>query len=152
MITDESKVVARLRQILLAILLLGLMGSGAELLLTGHTEDWRQWIPLLLIGACLLTLLWFQFGCRAASLVWFRWLMAAFVLAGFAGIYFHYLGSAEFKLESNPSLSGLSLLWEAIRSKTPPALAPGVMIQLGLIGLAYAYKHPLLTHQTKTDT
>jgi hypothetical protein len=26
----------------------------------------------------------------------------------------------------------------------PPLLAPGVMMQLGLIGLAYTYKHPAL--------
>ena len=142
MVNQELNVIARLRQILLAILLLGLIGSGAELLLTGHSEDWRQWIPLILIGACLLTLIWNGLGRSSASLVWFRWLMAAFILAGFAGIYFHYLGSAEFKLESKPGLGGLSLFWEAIRSKTPPALAPGVMIQPGLLGLAYAYKHP----------
>ncbi len=27
-------------------------------------------------------------------------------------------------------------------AKTPPALAPGSMAQLGLIGLAYTYRHP----------
>ena len=73
-----------------------------------------------------------------------RWLMLAFVVSGLAGIYLHFQGSAEFKLESNPKLGGMALFWEAIRSKAPPLLAPGAMVQLGLIGLAYTYKHPAL--------
>jgi hypothetical protein len=71
--------------------------------------------------------------------------MIAFVASGLAGVYFHFQGSAEFKLEGNPSLRGWALFWEAIRGKTPPLLAPGAMIQLGLIGLAYTYKHPALS-------
>ena len=37
------------------------------------------------------------------------------------------------------------LLWQAIRGKTPPLLAPGALMQLGLVGLAYTYKHPALS-------
>jgi hypothetical protein len=47
-------------------------------------------------------------------------------------------------MESNPSLAGWDLVWQAIGGKTPPLLAPGAMIQLGLVGLAYTYKHPAL--------
>jgi drug/metabolite transporter superfamily protein YnfA len=68
--------------------------------------------------------------------------MALCVIAGGAGIYFHLLGSMEFKLESRPTLAGMELFWEALRSKAPPLLAPGSMIQLGLLGLVYTYKHP----------
>jgi hypothetical protein len=31
---------------------------------------------------------------------------------------------------------------KAIHSKAPPALAPAAMIQMGLLGLLYTYKHP----------
>ena len=58
--------------------------------------------------------------------------MIGFIAAGFAGFYFHYRGSVAFKLESKPSLKGWALFWEAMGSKAPPPLAPGVMIQLGL--------------------
>jgi hypothetical protein len=78
--------------------------------------------------------------------------MVAFIAAGLAGVYLHYQGSVEFKLESNPSLAGWQLFWQAIRSKTPPALAPGVMIQLGLIGLAYTYRHPALFTATEVES
>ena len=30
---------------------------------------------------------------------------------------------------------------KVLEAKVPPALAPGVMIQLGLIGLAYTYRY-----------
>ncbi len=39
------------RRILLAILLLGVIGISAELLLLKHTEDATQWIPLVLNDA-----------------------------------------------------------------------------------------------------
>ena len=31
-----------------------------------------------------------------------------------------------------------------MRAKVPPVLAPGVMVQLGFVGLLYAYRHPAL--------
>jgi hypothetical protein len=43
----------------------------------------------------------------------------------------------------------MALFWQAIRAKTPPLLAPGAMVQLGLLGLAYTYKHPLLQQSKK---
>ena len=50
-------------------------------------------------------------------------------------------------MESQPTLAGMALFWEAIRAKTPPLLAPGAMVQLGLLGLVYTYKHPMLKDQ-----
>ena len=47
-----------IRIVLFAILLLGMIGSGAELLLLSHTEDLRQWIPLILLGTGLLVCAW----------------------------------------------------------------------------------------------
>jgi len=50
----------------------------------------------------------------------------------------------EFKLETNPSLVGWALVWAVLTGKAPPVLAPGAMIQLGLLGVVYTYKHPAL--------
>lgn len=127
------------RQLLLAILLLGLVGTCAELLLLNHMEDLRQWIPLALIGAGLVALVWHALTDSAASACATRCIMVSFLAAGLAGIYFHYQGSAEFKLESNPTLAGWALFWAAISAQAPPFLAPGAMIQLGLLGLVYSY-------------
>ncbi len=38
----------------------------------------------------------------------------------------------------------MALFWAAIGAKAPPLLAPGSMVQLGFLGLAYTYKHPAL--------
>jgi cation transport ATPase len=148
---EEAQTVSMIRAILLMILLLGSVGSGAELLLLNHLDGLTQWIPLLLILASFLVLGWHALRRSPASTRAVQCMMIAFIVAGLAGFYFHYRGSAEFKLESNPSLAGWQLFWEAIRGKTPPALAPGVMIQLGLIGLAYTYKHPALFASTETQ-
>lgn len=141
----EDATVVVIRKILLAILLLGMLGSGAELVLLKHTEDVWQWIPLVLIAAGLFTCAWHGVSGGAAAIRLMRWSMIGFVIGGGLGIYFHYQGLAEFKLESNPSLVGWDLVWQAIRGKTPPLLAPGAMMQLGLVGLAYTYKHPALS-------
>ena len=147
--TDDRSVVATVRKILLAILALGLAGSLAELILLKHTEDLAQWVPLVLLGAAVAVLLWHCLAGGAASVRLLRWLMSGFVVAGIAGVYFHFQGSAEFKLESQPNLTGMALFWQAIQAKTPPFLAPGVMVQLGLMGWLYTYKHPLLNKSQK---
>ena len=142
--SGASSVLAIVRKILLAILALGMIGSLTELILLKHSENVFQWVPLALLGAGLAVLAWHGFTGSALSARLIRWLMYGFVAAGVAGIYFHFQGSAEFKLESQPNLAGMALFWEAIRAKAPPLLAPGSMVQLGLLGLAYTYKLPVL--------
>ena len=141
----DSSTTAAVRKFLLIILILGMLGTTTELILLKHTEDVRQWVPLILLVAGLITVPWRGFSTDPVGTKVFRGLMIVFIISGLAGIYFHFQGDAEFKLEGNPSLRGWALFWEAIRAKTPPLLAPGAMIQLGLIGLAYTYKHPALS-------
>ena len=141
----DSSTTAAVRKLLLIILILGMLGTTTELILLKHTEDVRQWVPLILLVAGLITVPWHGFSTDPVGTKVFRGLMIVFIISGLVGIYFHFQGDAEFKLEGNPSLRGWALFWEAIRAKTPPLLAPGAMIQLGLIGLAYTYKHPALS-------
>ena len=72
----------------------------------------------------------------------FRAIMALFILSGMIGAILHFQVNMEFQLEMDPDLQGVSLYQKAILAKTPPALAPGAMIQLGLIGLAYTFRTP----------
>jgi hypothetical protein len=65
--------------------------------------------------------------------------MVMFVLAGFVGFVAHFHGSAEYQLELNPDMSNWELLEKILRAKAPPLLAPGMMLQLGLLGLAYVF-------------
>jgi hypothetical protein len=138
--SDDHKQAGMLGNFLLLIFLLGVIGAAAELALLGHTEDWRQWIPLGLFPCSLLVLLGYAVVRRPVVLRIFQVTMLLFILSGAAGCWFHYQAKREFKLESNPALAGWELFREAMTGgSVPPVLAPGVMLQLGLIGLAYGY-------------
>ncbi|HXG47797.1 MAG TPA: hypothetical protein VNO52_09245 [Methylomirabilota bacterium] len=134
----------RLRSFLRWILLLELVGIEAELLLSGHTADFWQSIPVALIAAALAVLAWDAAVRRPAPVYCWRAVMLLFLLSGFLGAFLHYRAKAEFQFEVNPSLQGTALFWEAVKSLSPPTLAPGVMIQIGLLGLAWAHRHPAL--------
>ena len=140
---DNRERSARLSNFLLLIFLLGVGGGGVEMLLLGHIEDWRQWIPLALFALSLLVLLVQVVARRVATLRLFQATMCLFIASGVLGGWFHYQAKREFKLESNPALAGWELFRETIISgAVPPALAPGLMIHLGLLGLAYSYSRP----------
>jgi hypothetical protein len=129
---------ARVRRLLLLVLLLGMCGTAADLLLIAHYEDRWQLVPLLVIAAGLLALAWHAASASAASLRALQLVMLAFIAAGAAGVALHHQGAREFALETDPSLAGARLVWKAARAKAPPALAPGSMVPLGLAGLAFA--------------
>lgn len=131
-----------IRRALLAILIIGLIGTGTELLLLKHDEGAAQFIPLVLIAAALAAVAWHELAHVWASLRLFQLTMVLFVAAGGVGIYLHYRANVEFQREVDPSLAGRALVIKAMTAKAPPALAPGTMTQLGLIGLAYAYRYP----------
>jgi len=134
------------RPLLLGILLLGLTGAAAELFLLGHYEDWKQWMPLVLLVGALASFAVYGITRSRHVLRALRWLAVAFIVAGFTGLYLHYSGNAEFEREMVPSIGGAKLVWEALTGATP-ALAPGTMVQLGLLIWLYLYKHPALVSE-----
>lgn len=131
------------RQLLLALVFIGTVGLEVELALLRHAESLTQWIPhvALLIG--ILTTAAVYLRPRAQVLKAFQLVMLTFLVVGALGIYLHYRGNVEFALERDPSLTGVRRIWKALRGATP-ALAPGALAQLGLLGLVYTYKHPAL--------
>jgi hypothetical protein len=131
--------IERIRRWLLWVLVLGLVGTEAELLLLEHYEDPWQLIPLFLIALGMAVLAWHATRRDAASLRALRVLMVLFLVAGFVGVVLHFRGAAEFQLEIDPAMGSWDLVKKVMRAKAPPVLAPGVMLQLGLIGLAYAF-------------
>lgn len=130
------------RRILMAILLLGVGGIIAELLLLGHVEDVYQWIPVALGFVTLVMSAVVALKPGVGSIRLFQVVMLLMILSGLVGAWLHFQVNMEFQLEMDPALTGMNLFRKSILAKTPPALAPGAMMQLGLIGLAYTYKHP----------
>jgi hypothetical protein len=132
-----------IRRVLLVILLIGLAGTTTELLLLKHDEGPTQLIPLVLLALAFIAIAWHESARGTASLRLFQITMASFIGAGIVGMYLHYRANVEFAREVDPAIAGRALLIKAVTAKTPPALAPGSMSQLGLIGLAYAYRYPV---------
>ena len=66
-----------------------------------------------------------------------QFVMLTYIGTGVIGITLHFKANAEFQREIDPSLGGLALFWKVVEATAPPALAPGVMVQLGLLGLVY---------------
>lgn len=132
-----------LRRALLAVLMLGMVGAGTELVLLGHTESRWQWVPLvaLPIGLMVTAAVLVRPSRRTIQLL--RTVMVLFIVAGFGGLYLHYRSNVEFELEMYPGLKGLELFWKSITGAVP-ALAPGTMLEFGLLGLASTYRHPLV--------
>ena len=139
--TRAQATLSLLRGGLLVILIVGLVGVLAELILLEHTEEAWQRLPIFMIIASLTILAWHAMDRGFLSLRFLQTVMVLFVFTGALGVMLHFKGNIEFELEMQPSARGLGLLWETLRGATP-TLAPGAMVQLGLIGLAYTYRHP----------
>lgn len=131
-----------LRRWIVAILGVALAGTGIELVLLEHYEEPWQLVPLFLIALAIVVLIWHGLRRTQASVRALQGTMALCIVAGAVGIVLHYRGAAAFQLEIDPSQHGWELWLKALRAKAPPVLAPGLMMQLGFLGLAYAYRHP----------
>ncbi|MBA3467924.1 MAG: hypothetical protein H0T21_10980 [Gemmatimonadaceae bacterium] len=131
------------RKLVLALFLVGSAGMALELFFLEHTESLWQWLPLIALGAGILSGLVAAISPRRSTIRPFRMLMFAFLIIGLLGVLLHYQGNVEFALERDPSLSGLPLVWQVLRGATP-ALAPATLAQLGLLGFIFSWRHPAL--------
>lgn len=145
----ESATLTLIRRLLFITLLVSLLGTIAELLLLEHFDDAWQWTPIALISAALLALAWYALDRGPRSLNVFRVLMILFVASGGLGVVLHYRGNVEFELEMYPDMKGWKLFTETMMGATP-ALAPGAMVQMGLVGLAWAFRHPAFQRTDST--
>jgi len=125
-----------MRNFILAIFLVSSIGTGAELFLLEHMEDFWQWVPLVLILLSSILIVWLHLSpAKAISQIFYGLMLLSMFSAGL-GIFFHLKGNIEFELEMYPNMGGLKLIWESLKGATP-ALAPGTMLASGMIGLLY---------------
>jgi hypothetical protein len=138
-----------MRRLVLFVLVIGLIGTGLELALLDHFEDSLQVLPVALIAAAGASLVWLLVRPGRAIVRVFQGVMVAFVLAGALGVLLHYRGNLAFQQEIDPEQRRSEMFWNALHAKSPPALAPGVMVQLGLLGLIFGYRHPAAAGTTE---
>jgi len=132
-----------LRRILLWLLLLGLAGVTTELTLLGHFEDTRMAVPFGAVALAAAGAVARLARPSALSVRWLRASMLPMIVAGATGAYLHYLGGLAFQVDMDPTLSRWQLFWKVIHMQAPPMLAPGILVQFGLLGLASTYRDPL---------
>jgi hypothetical protein len=126
----------------------GLVGTATELILLAHYEDSAQLVPLFFIALALIAIAGHATIGGPGSVLMMRVVMGLLVAASVVGVVLHYRGSMEFQLEMDSTLSGWPLFTKVLHAKAPPTLAPGVMAQLGLLGLVYTYRHPAVRSST----
>jgi hypothetical protein len=139
----RNETVSAIRSIILVVILMGLAGTGLELVFVDHFESTAQWVPVVLI--CLTFLVLGAYGLlrTAALLRVFQAAMIIFIVSGLAGIALHYRHDVERAGKDHPGIQGAELIRTAAAGEAP-LLAPGAMIELGILGLAYVFRHPAL--------
>ena len=126
------------QRLLLLITLISATGTFVELLLLEHTEEFYQLIPVVLLAVVAIAATLVFVAPRRWSINLLRGVLVLCLISAALGIFFHYQGNTEFVLERTPKLNGWPLFSKAMMGATP-ALAPGTMAQLALIGLLATY-------------
>ncbi len=136
-------ILSLLRRGLLVLLAIGAAGLIGELVLLEHYEDKLQFAPFILLTLTLLVIAWHWWDEGRRSLRVLQAVMILLVIAGPVGMFLHLRGNFLSETEFDPTLLGFDL-WLAVVRGESPTLAPGTLVQFGLLGLLYAYRHPAL--------
>jgi hypothetical protein len=139
---SESTLLSRLRQGVLALAFLATLMVPLELLLIEHYEEPFMLIPFVLSGLALLAMSMVLIWPNKNVLRFFQVVMVLLIIGSLLGVFFHLSGNLEVVEEVHSDLRGLPMIWEVL-SSAAPALAPGLLAQVGLMGLLYSYKHPV---------
>lgn len=139
------------RRLALHLLLLSTAGVACELVLLEHYEALPQWAPIALLGLGLLAAGALASGATPGRVRALQMVAVAQVLASLVGIFLHLRSNVVFELELRPGTGGWPLVIETLRGAIP-ALAPGAMAQLGLLGLLVCFRHPVLSRDTNTQS
>jgi hypothetical protein len=139
----DSPTLTVVRSLVLLAIAVALIVTEAELLFVGHIgSNNGQIIAVVLIGVGLIAVTSHALLRNSASIVLFRLAMYLFLVFGLDGLMTHYHAAENAVLKSQPGLAGFALLRATLGGKIP-LLAPGMLIQIGLLGLVYTFQHPL---------
>jgi hypothetical protein len=141
--TKQAETLAKMRSLLLFIITAGLLATEVELLLLGHLKPVLQAFPVLLIFLALAMVVWHVKSGNTTSVRIFQGTMFLCVITGIVGTLIHYIFDIAWTATKDPTLHGFALYKTALGSQAPP-VAPAVMVQLGLLGLLYTFRHPAL--------
>ena len=104
------------------------VGLIAELLLIGHYESFWQIFPLISLGLGLTSIF---MPSRSLLVVKFFYFLTIF--SGVLGVVLHLKNNWEFEMEMYPGMTVAELISKSFTGALP-ALAPGTLIPIGLMG------------------
>lgn len=142
-----ADVLPLIRRGLLAVLVFGCVGLIGELVLLEHYSEVNQLPPLVLSVLGIVAVIAHWIGSGAKSVRALQVVGLLMVLSGAVGVYFHgeeNIEHAREEAEEYGEPTSGSAFWMSVVKGEAPALAPGTMIQFGLLALLYAYRHPAL--------
>ena len=142
-LSAESEILKTIRLILLITAILTMIGLEAELFLLGHFKALLQLAPVIVIAVGLGSIAWYGLARTGTTIRVFQVTMSLCIASGVIGMVFHLAFSASEARKKQISLYGMRLIREALTGAAPP-LAPAALIQVGVIGLAYTFRHPAL--------
>ena len=140
---SDTQTLRGVRLLILVAISAALIVTEAELLFVRHTgTNNGQVIAVVLVGLGLITVTCHAILRNTSSIVVFRFTMYLFLIFGIDGFLTHYHRAVQAALKSQPTLVGMPLLHATLSGKIP-LLAPGMLIEIGLLGLIYTFQHPL---------
>ena len=147
--TPEPLIAIRLRQLLWGIALLATLFTPLELIFSKHYQEPSMLIPFAMVGLALVGLL-AVWRWPSRQILWlFQGVMGLLFVVSALGVWFHLQGNLEVVREVTPNLAGWPMLWKVL-SGAAPALAPGLLAFVGMLGLAFTFQHPAWGHSTTT--
>src|SRR5262245_14744862 len=102
----QTETVSAIRSIILVVIVMGLAGTGLELVFVDHFEGTAQWVPVVLICLAFLVLGTYGLVRAAALLRVFQAVMIMFIVSGIIGIGFHYQHDVQHAEKDNPGIEG----------------------------------------------
>lgn len=138
---SDALVLSRLRQFLLVVSALLLIGTLVELWLINHMEDPVQLIPFALCGLGLVAVFVALLRPRRAALRVLRVCMGLLALGSFLGVYLHLESNHGFHNELHPNAPTGELLLGTLGGANP-LLAPGMLALTAALAIAATYQHP----------
>lgn len=136
--TLEHPTTQTLRHFALALCLLGVVTTPIELMLMHHYNNKDQIMPFVFLGLAAIGVAAAWFRPSAKVLRGVRVLMVLVVLGSGIGVMEHLKANYRDATRGGAAPN----LIELVLTGFAPLLAPGILAQVGLLGLAFTYKHP----------
>lgn len=112
------------------------VGLVLELLLIGHYDSFWQYFPLISLGLGVISIL-----PVVKSLVIVKLFYLVTILTGVLGVFLHLKSNWEFILEVYQDIECYKLISKSFTGAIP-ALAPGTLIPIGLLGFLLLHLKP----------